>query len=458
MNNFRFNCLKNANNETMLAVICCGEYNLASPTHVTVSDNNVAFVESISAEDTSAFIGPLTAGTYRISIAGEGDINAVGQFTLSTQDDLLLSDEILALTESDVAPASARATAYMFYAYSSAGLLCGTFESLFSAIEQTRQLGSGAYVLLNGTGSEVFRYGVSGRYYKFQFTASYGYVSSTSAADAWLTGYSCSYAIDSSTARMYGCHHVDLGTGKSPEWAYEPNSGGYYYQYSALNNGLIKASMTVSLAGAKFHPSENAVQKFNPYVFINVHNGAAGCDFCLKADQDAAGTTLPWKTYYYYTDATGYVAELGDTVCTATKDANGDWVANANVRITVEMTSEGMCGTFENLSTGVVRQVNVKKDNLTVSSEKLVFNLAVSCVPNLSRTDRNTPDYRSGAYFKNVTIQNCKAYNASGTAYNFYVNSNVTDMALRYNTDCCEVTTTSTSTTVNIAYDKAYRT
>lgn len=455
MNNFRFNCVKNANNETMLAAVYCGEYNLTSPTHVTVSGNNVAFTGDISAEDTSAFIGPLTAGTYRISIACENNINAVGQFTLSAQDDLLLSDEILALAESVVAPASARATAYMFYAYSSSGSLYGSYESLFVAIDKARQLGFGAYVLLNGTGSEVFRYGVSGRYYKFQFTASYGYVSSTSAADAWLTGYSCSYAVDSSTAKFYGCHYTNLA-GESPAWSHEPNSGGYFYQYSQYTSGYKKAVMEVSLSNAKFHPSENANQGVVPYIFINVHNGTNYYDIGINPDQSSAGSTLSWNTNCNPIKTVEFSAPR--TVCTATKDANGDWIASADVRITVEMTTSGIKGTVENLSTGSAHTITITDSALTTATSDLVFTPAVSCVPLLEGDDPDTPDYRSGAYFKNVTLRNCKIYNTSGTAYNFYVGSNSTSMALRYNTDCCEVSTTSTSTTVNIAYDKAYRT
>lgn len=425
----------------------------SKPIVITVVDDgkNVEFQEVISSECSCAFVGPIEPGMkYTLSLT-DGEFSHEEGFSIS-QDGKV---NTLNIQNEEVLRNKAATSSYLYYVYSATSSTPIIKESLFQAIEQARVLGSGAYVKFQNT-TEVYRHGISGRYYRYQFTASYGYVSSKSDADAWISGYNYAYVIQSSNGRVYATSYKTL-KGTAPTWALEPNSGGYYYQYSHYNKNYNKAEMRVNLTQAKLKLSENANQPFNAYAFINVHNANAGYDLGIIF----SNTSHTWNMVCMpYNSGSVTYSEGNTQICAASQNSNGEWVANADVKIAVELTSTGLKATITNISNNLTKNITVVNSKISSSAVNQVFVPAVSYVPSAATElmlSTQTPDFRCGGYFKNVKLSDCKVFNKSGSSYVFYATSSATDMSLVYNDDCCTVTATSSATTVNIAYDKPYR-
>jgi len=446
---FVLRTLKNTDGSSTLAVIYDGEYIFEEKTSVLLEDSEgKCFHGTISSEDTSALFGPLSADTlYRLSLDGARcmqtsiQVNNDGSTFKFPQP---LPDEIRADITS-VAPRAAAAVTYTVHASASSASV-GSFPSLFKAIEKARTTGSGAVVKLSG--SEVYRHQQAGRLYKYQFTAAYGYIQSTdtSGINSWLNGYLYTYLINSSDATVYGCNYK-MGKGTPNAWALEPNSGGYYYQYNVAGSTYRKIAKNVLLTQARFKPSQGTMS-FNAYIFCTYQNSNISVDLGIMSDGNGQ-----WKPCTYSAKAGGGV-QTGPVICTSTLNSNGEYVADSDVEITVSYVNGKIDLSVKRLKNGAVTTLSVSHAAITSASNPCLVS-SVSYVP-----DRNgkTPDFRCDGYLKNVIQTESKLYNTAGTATNFYSTSSTTQYSLCYNTDCCTLTTGTNKDTIDIFYDRAYRT
>ena len=347
-----------------------------------------------------------------------------------------------------VAPLAAASTTFSAYRSASATSPLEVYSSLFQAIERARQAGTGAVVKMNGT-DEVYRHGQSGRYYKYQFTASYGYTTNPTNVSNWLSGYLYTHVITSSNARFYGCNWL-TAKGTPNEWAKEPNSGGYYYQFGFAGTDN-KVTKKVLLSQARLKPSQNPDMPFSAYVFFTFQTSSISIDAGVISE-DANGN---WNLLIGTTTGGKWVSVPGGTICSSTLNSSGEYVADADIQLTMSYITGKLTLNAKNLTTGKTYTLSYSND-LIRGTPCLIS--SVSYVPHLSGNSPITPDYRCGGYFRNVIQSESKVYTSGGTAYDFYSKSNKTQYSLRYNTDCCDLTSGSSRDIIDIFYDRAYRT
>lgn len=331
------------------------------------------------------------------------------------------------------------AAAVQYYAYTSGGSRIGIYDSMFKAIDATYSYGSGAYVKKDDS-QVVFTRGSASTYYKYQFTAYYGSTTSVSEADDWINGYQYSHVIRGD-GTIYKNSYSAIGTPDA--WSLEPQSGGYVYKFAKVYNDYRKMSATIELANARLKASPSGEQNFNAYVYMSSQNGSVTAD---------AGILCGWANggdWVLCSNVGGNFQSYGK-ICGSTL-VNGEYVPDANIQMTYSYTTGSITLTVKNLSTGVVL-------TQTVYDSRIGGNMALisgtSYVPDISA--ERTPDLRTGAYFKNIIYKDWKIYNSSGTSYAFWATSTPTNYVLTYNDDCCTLSRTSTSETVDIFYDRPY--
>jgi hypothetical protein len=448
------------NGESHVAVVYSGEYTRGTPTRIAMFNAdtpNAKQTGEINEQNTCAILGKISAGlTYAVAIedddtARECRISIVEpsknnlKFALMSASKVSLSDGVASEITADVAANTDAAVTYS--AYSSSGTLLTTTASMFFAIDRARTSGTNATVKKDGT-TLVYTHGTSGRYYKYQFTAYYGYTTSLTDVDNWNSNYYYTHVVMSSNARIHSNNYL-MVKGSSPDsWALEPNSGGYYYQFGFASSSYPKVSKKVLLSQARLKPSQNS-QPFNAYIFFTVQNSSISMDAGIYS----GGGNGTWKICM----SGGGTFTYGDTVCTSSLNGNGEYVASSDVIIEVIYTAStnNIKVNVKNVNTGQIYTLD--RTNTAFGGTPATIS-SVSYVPGLATLAPDTPDYRCGGYLKNVIQTESKLYNSSGTAYDFYSTSAQTHYSLRYNSDCCEVTTGSSRDTIDIYYDKAYRT
>lgn len=454
MNKYILRTITGRDGSDYLAVVYNGEFSENSPSIIGLQENNIEVMsDRLSAENTSVFLGPLKTNTpYTLKIYEDGNVQ---QTSFSTSDDCSMIHLDAAVADNvtvalnAVAPLAAASTTFSAYRSASATSPLEVYSSLFQAIERARQAGTGAVVKMNGT-DEVYRHGQTGRYYKYQFTASYGYTTNLTDVSNWLSGYLYTHVITSSNARFYGCNWL-TAKGTPNEWAKEPNSGGYYYQfgYACTDNKVTKK---ILLSQSRLKPSQNANMPFNAYVFFTFQNSTISVDAGIYS----GGGNGTWKLCISATLNTGYDGFYsGDTICNSTLNSSGEYVADADIQLTVSYTTGKLTLVAKNLTTG--KTYTMDYSNSRISGTPCLIS-SVSYVPDLASNSPVTPDFRCGGYFRNVIQTESKVYTSGGTAYDFYSKSNKTQYSLRYNTDCCDLTSGSSRDIIDIFYDRAYRT
>ena len=331
--------------------------------------------------------------------------------------------------------------------YSSGGTIVDTTTNLFRAINSARMSGTNAYVMQDGS-QEVYRHGISGRYYRFQYTAPYGYVTTQAEIDAWLTGFFYTYIIDSMTGRMTGCNYTTQKGSPAP-WFLEPNSGGYYYQVSQVYNGYRSVSRKVNLTKARLKPPSGSGQNFIPYIFFTVQNANISVDAGIFTAYDRG-----WN--WYLCINTGSSFQVGDMICPCSVNGSGEYVASADLSFEVGYTAGQLVLKVKNLTTGVVSQMAL--DDSRIGGDCAIVS-AISYVPSIDQV--TTPDFRNGGYFISVESVDSYLYTTSdctGTAVPFYSGSAATQFSLLYNTDCSIIVPSGAQDIVAIFYDRAYQT
>lgn len=453
MNKYILRTITGQDGSDYLAVVYNGEFSENSPLIIGLQENNIEVMsDRLSAENTSVFLGPLKANTsYTLKIYEDGNVQ---QTSFSTSDDCSMihldaadADNVTVALNA-VAPLAAASTTFSAYRSASATSPLGVYSSLFQAIERARQAGTGAVVKMNGT-DEVYRHGQSGRYYKYQFTASYGYTTNPTNVSNWLSGYLYTHVITSSNARFYGCNWL-TAKGTPNEWAKEPNSGGYYYQFGFAGTDN-KVTKKVLLSQARLKPSQNPNMPFSAYVFFTFQTSSISIDAGVISE-DANGN---WNLLIGTTTGGKWVSVPGGTICSSTLNSSGEYVADADIQLTMSYITGKLTLNAKNLTTGKTYTLSYSND-LIRGTPCLIS--SVSYVPHLSGNSPITPDYRCGGYFRNVIQSESKVYTSGGTAYDFYSKSNKTQYSLRYNTDCCDLTSGSSRDIIDIFYDRAYRT
>ena len=453
MNKYILRTITGRDGSDYLAVVYNGEFSENSPLIIGLQENNIEVMsDRLSAENTSVFLGPLKTNTsYTLKIYEDGNVQ---QTSFSTSDDCSMIHLDAADTDNvtvalnAVAPLAAASTTFSAYRSASATSPLEVYSSLFQAIERARQAGTGAVVKMNGT-DEVYRHGQTGRYYKYQFTASYGYTTNLTDVSNWLSGYLYTHVITSSNARFYGCNWL-TAKGTPNEWAKEPNSGGYYYQFGFAGTDN-KVTKKVLLSQARLKPSQNPNMPFSAYVFFTFQTSSISIDAGVISE-DANGN---WNLLIGTTTGGKWVSVPGGTICSSTLNSSGEYVADADIQLTMSYITGKLTLNAKNLTTGKTYTLSYSND-LIRGTPCLIS--SVSYVPHLSGNSPITPDYRCGGYFRNVIQSESKVYTSGGTAYDFYSKSNKTQYSLRYNTDCCDLTSGSSRDIIDIFYDRAYRT
>ena len=453
MNKYILRTITGQDGSDYLAVVYNGEFSENSPLIIGLQENNIEVMsDRLSAENTSVFLGPLKANTsYTLKIYEDGNVQ---QTSFSTSDDCSMIHLDAAVADNvtvalnAVAPLAAASTTFSAYRSASATSPLEVYSSLFQAIERARQAGTGAVVKMNGT-DEVYRHGQTGRYYKYQFTASYGYTTNLTDVSNWLSGYLYTHVITSSNARFYGCNWL-TAKGTPNEWAKEPNSGGYYYQFGFAGTDN-KVTKKVLLSQARLKPSQNPNMPFSAYVFFTFQTSSISIDAGVISE-DANGN---WNLLIGTTTGGKWVSVPGGTICSSTLNSSGEYVADADIQLTMSYITGKLTLNAKNLTTGKTYTLSYSND-LIRGTPCLIS--SVSYVPHLSGNSPITPDYRCGGYFRNVIQSESKVYTSGGTAYDFYSKSNKTQYSLRYNTDCCDLTSGSSRDIIDIFYDRAYRT
>ena len=453
MNKYILRTITGQDGSDYLAVVYNGEFSENSPLIIGLQENNIEVMsDRLSAENTSVFLGPLKTNTsYTLKIYEDGNVQ---QTSFSTSDDCSMIHLDAADTDNvtvalnAVAPLAAASTTFSAYRSASATSPLEVYSSLFQAIERARQAGTGAVVKMNGT-DEVYRHGQTGRYYKYQFTASYGYTTNLTDVSNWLSGYLYTHVITSSNARFYGCNWL-TAKGTPNEWAKEPNSGGYYYQFGFAGTDN-KVTKKVLLSQARLKPSQNPNMPFSAYVFFTFQTSSISIDAGVISE-DANGN---WNLLIGTTTGGKWVSVPGGTICSSTLNSSGEYVADADIQLTMSYITGKLTLNAKNLTTGKTYTLSYSND-LIRGTPCLIS--SVSYVPHLSGNSPITPDYRCGGYFRNVIQSESKVYTSGGTAYDFYSKSNKTQYSLRYNTDCCDLTSGSSRDIIDIFYDRAYRT
>ena len=453
MNKYILRTITGRDGSDYLAVVYNGEFSENSPSIIGLQENNIEVMsDRLSAENTSVFLGPLKTNTsYTLKIYEDGNVQ---QTSFSTSDDCSMIHLDAADTDNvtvalnAVAPLAAASTTFSAYRSASATSPLEVYSSLFQAIERARQAGTGAVVKMNGT-DEVYRHGQTGRYYKYQFTASYGYTTNLTDVSNWLSGYLYTHVITSSNARFYGCNWL-TAKGTPNEWAKEPNSGGYYYQFGFAGTDN-KVTKKVLLSQARLKPSQNPNMPFSAYVFFTFQTSSISIDAGVISE-DANGN---WNLLIGTTTGGKWVSVPGGTICSSTLNSSGEYVADADIQLTMSYITGKLTLNAKNLTTGKTYTLSYSND-LIRGTPCLIS--SVSYVPHLSGNSPITPDYRCGGYFRNVIQSESKVYTSGGTAYDFYSKSNKTQYSLRYNTDCCDLTSGSSRDIIDIFYDRAYRT
>lgn len=453
MNKYILRTITGRDGSDYLAVVYNGEFSENSPSIIGLQENNIEVMsDRLSAENTSVFLGPLKTNTpYTLKIYEDGNVQ---QTSFSTSDDCSMIHLDAAVADNvtvalnAVAPLAAASTTFSAYRSASATSPLEVYSSLFQAIERARQAGTGAVVKMNGT-DEVYRHGQTGRYYKYQFTASYGYTTNLTDVSNWLSGYLYTHVITSSNARFYGCNWL-TAKGTPNEWAKEPNSGGYYYQFGFAGTDN-KVTKKVLLSQARLKPSQNPNMPFSAYVFFTFQTSSISIDAGVISE-DANGN---WNLLIGTTTGGKWVSVPGGTICSSTLNSSGEYVADADIQLTMSYITGKLTLNAKNLTTGKTHTLSYSND-LIRGTPCLIS--SVSYVPHLSGNSPITPDYRCGGYFRNVIQSESKVYTSGGTAYDFYSKSNKTQYSLRYNTDCCDLTSGSSRDIIDIFYDRAYRT
>ena len=453
MNKYILRTITGQDGSDYLAVVYNGEFSENSPLIIGLQENNIEVMsDRLSAENTSVFLGPLKTNTsYTLKIYEDGNVQ---QTSFSTSDDCSMIHLDAAVADNvtvalnAVAPLAAASTTFSAYRSASATSPLGVYSSLFQAIERARQAGTGAVVKMNGT-DEVYRHGQTGRYYKYQFTASYGYTTNLTDVSNWLSGYLYTHVITSSNARFYGCNWL-TAKGTPNEWAKEPNSGGYYYQFGFAGTDN-KVTKKVLLSQARLKPSQNPDMPFSAYVFFTFQTSSISIDAGVISE-DANGN---WNLLIGTTTGGKWVSVPGGTICSSTLNSSGEYVADADIQLTMSYITGKLTLNAKNLTTGKTYTLSYSND-LIRGTPCLIS--SVSYVSHLSGNSPITPAYRCGGYFRNVIQSESKVYTSGGTAYDFYSKSNKTQYSLRYNTDCCDLTSGSSRDIIDIFYDRAYRT
>lgn len=460
---FSLSALYNKDGKAMLAVVYYGVLTRDIAVRAEIGDLTTGKpidARQITADNTGITLGPVDIGKVcSISIKTSGIASEYhGTFSLqpapSSEGGLLVSSDLWVGESPDGKPNSGKpfatavgpvriAATVQYYAYTSGSSLIGIYNSMFKAVDVTRSYGYGSYVKKDGVQVVFTRNSSTSTYYKYQFTAYYGSTTSSSEANAWINGYLYSHVIDG-TGRFYGNHYVSL-KGTPDSWSLEPNNGGYAYKFAYVYNGYRKESARVNLTQARLKESPSGEQQFNAYVFMASQGPYVTAELGIYCGYTRYGD---WRTYR---NINGVFEDLGVVVCGSTL-VSGEYVPNANIDMTYSYTSGQATMTIKNLSTSTTTTIYATNANI---GGNMALIAATSYAPDIGSAV--TPDYRCGGYFKNVKWEQCKIYDYNNFEYPFYATSGATNYAIGYNDDCCTYTSTSTTETVSIFYNRPYQ-
>lgn len=284
------------------------------------------------------------------------------------------------------------------------------YDSPFEAIGLAAK--SGGYVTETDSGTEIFRANTN-KYYLFQFTCFYGSTTSRSEAQNWISNYHYAYAISGATGDFIGCSSTVL---KGGTYRLEPNSGGYYYNFS--NGDWIHRAIetTVSLSQAQLHFSHKN-RKDNAYVFVAAisPDGAEVLEAGIILDQYARADG-GWKGYHRL--ASGGL--VSSNVIVPTTVSNNIYTANKDIVIKMNLRSDAPGITYTICDTNGEplcdpTNVDASSNSRIRAGEPVQFLVGVSFVPDFGFENNaySIQDLRDGAYFRNIILESY-----------LYVNSN----------------------------------
>lgn len=343
-----------------------------------------------------------------------------------------------------------------YQAKSASGNIGSATTSMWKAIEIARNSGIGtAYVELTryGTTSTVWQKSNTTRYYRYQFDGYYGYVSTVSDALAWINAYNYSHIIDQNGTPTYD--YYQKLKGNSTEYI-ERNVGAYYYNFSGSNN-YKKATTIVDLSGATFKTSTSSF--WNGYMFLGFKHPSAGVTMegGLRFEGTTGQTTIHPYVFYYDTNLQKrFIAydSVSDIMTTATTNSDGSISFNDKIKLTLCLVGNNTLRLeVYNLTTGKFRQYTIS-DALISATSPTRWLSCVSFVPVKEFAELN--DLRSGAYMRNVKLEDTSLYTAvtSTTAISFNPSTAESTWAFVYNTDCIDYSRSNTTETINIFYDR----
>lgn len=233
----------------------------------------------ITSDDTSTFLGPILLDTkYNIDVEAETvyagevlvskgeseenprvsvDMSVINANNQATTLGIITSPTAVGIeTIATDANTAAATTIGLFEAKDPSGRVWLSTYSLFEAIEECRYRGSEMYVLRDSE-EVVFRYDkYTTRYYKYRFTAYYGYTTNSTDATTWLNTYEQTHVLKGHDCQYYG-HAYNWYKGNVHE---EVNSGGYWYK-DTNSYQFSKSAMRIYLTRCSIKVPTNTSQK-----------------------------------------------------------------------------------------------------------------------------------------------------------------------------------------------------
>lgn len=159
-----------------------------------------------------------------------------------------------------------------------------------------------------------------------------------------------------------------------------------------------KVAKKVLLSQARLKPFQNVNMPFNEYVCFTFQNSAISVDAGIYS----GGGSETWKLVISAMLNTGYDGFYsGDTICNSTINSLGEYVADADIQLTLSYITGKLTLVAKNLTTG--KTYTIDYSNSRISGTPCLFS-SVSYVPDLASTSPVTPDFRCGAYLRNVIL------------------------------------------------------
>lgn len=344
--------------------------------------------------------------------------------------------------------------------HSNGAVIISNVSSPFRAIGKATEVGD--YVKELDTNTVIFQRSTTPTFYKFQFTNYYGSTHNETEAENWAYNFQYSHIINNNGEFCYNNYTLLTGSHSLLESSFEPQSGGYLYNFSYDNWGYKSAVMNIDLSMLKIKFSNTSTN--NAYIYLAAIAGNSMIEVGIRTYPSlVSGNTLKWRYYIRRISWNGhsYPWIQGD-LTTALKN-NDYFSGGGNITVKLSMLPNNNPGIYYEFYRNGTRQaydsIDMFPESQLTSDNNITFLSAVSFVPDLTPDGISLGDLRNGAYMKSAKIESYlyTDLNQTGNKHGFTATSDPSLRSMAYNDDTATYSRSGNFDIVDIDYSKPYQ-